>query len=155
MNRMRAVLMVSVFGLTLAQFAPPLLGSAAAQGAGGVKFAQMQPGGVIASIKVQGNERIESGTVVSYLVVQQGDAFDPERIDRSLKSLYATGLFADVAISREGSTLVVRVAENPIVNRVIFEGNKKNNDDDVSTARVAVGLLRRRRRNHSLTWIIR
>ncbi len=132
MNRMRAVLMVSVFGLTLAQFAPPLLGSAAAQGAGGVKFAQMQPGGVIASIKVQGNERIESGTVVSYLVVQQGDAFDPERIDRSLKSLYATGLFADVAISREGSTLVVRVAENPIVNRVIFEGNKKNNDEHLN-----------------------
>ena len=132
LNRMRAALMASVFGLTLAQFAPPFLGSAIAQSSGGMMLAQVQPGGVIASIKVQGNERIETGTVLSYLVVQQGDQFDPERIDRSLKSLYATGLFADVAISREGSTLVVRVAENPIVNRVVFEGNKKNNDEHLS-----------------------
>ena len=133
MNRMRAALMVSVFGLTLAQFAPPFLSSANAQSAGGMAVAQMQPGGVIAAIRVQGNERIETGTVQSYLVVQQGDPFNPERIDRSLKSLYATGLFSDVAISRDGSTLVVRVAENPIVNRVVFEGNKKSNDERLNS----------------------
>ena len=57
------------------------------------------------------------------------DAFDPDRIDRSLKTLYATGLFQDVRLRRVGDTLVVRVVENPVVNRVAFEGNKKVQDN--------------------------
>lgn len=80
-------------------------------------------GDVISSIKVVGNARIESGTIQSYMLVQPGDPFDPDRIDRSLKTLYATGLFHDVNLTREGSVLVVTVVENPIVNRVAFEGN--------------------------------
>ena len=86
-------------------------------------------GGVIAAIKVEGNQRIEEGTIRSYLLVQPGDRFDPDRIDRSLKTLYATGLFQDVRLGRVGDTLVVRVVENPIVNRVAFEGNHKLSDD--------------------------
>ena len=70
----------------------------------------------------------------SYLLVQQGDAFDPDRIDRSLKTLYATGLFQDVRIGRQGDTLVVRVVENPLVNRVAFEGNHKVTDDNIRSA---------------------
>jgi outer membrane protein insertion porin family len=85
--------------------------------------------GVIQSIKVDGNQRIEEGTVRSYLLVQPGDRFDPDRLDRSLKTLYATGLFQDVQLGRVGDTLVVRVVENPIVNRVAFEGNHKLTDD--------------------------
>ena len=53
----------------------------------------------------------------------------PDRIDRSLKTLYATGLFHDVSITRSGTTLVVTVVENPIVNRIAFEGNHKVGDD--------------------------
>ncbi len=49
--------------------------------------------------------------------------------DRSLKALFATGLFSDVVIEMQGSTLVVKVTENPIINRVAFEGNKKIEDD--------------------------
>ncbi len=85
-------------------------------------------GGAIADIRVEGNQRIETGTILSYMLVQPGDAFDPDRIDRSLKTLYATGLFSDVNLSRQGNTLVVRVAENPIVNRIAFEGNHKVTD---------------------------
>jgi outer membrane protein insertion porin family len=88
-------------------------------------------GGVIQSIKVEGNQRIENGTIKSYLLVQPGDAFDPDRIDRSLKTLYSTGLFQDVRLGRVGDTLVVRVVENPIVNRVAFEGNHKLSDDQL------------------------
>ena len=84
---------------------------------------------MIQSIKVEGNQRIEEGTVRSYLLVQPGDRFDPDRIDRSLKTLYATGLFQDVQLGRVGDTLVARVVENPIVNRVAFEGNHKVTDD--------------------------
>ncbi len=91
-------------------------------------------GGTIANIQIEGAQRIESGTVRSYLLVQVGDAFDPDRIDRSLKTLYATGLFQDVRIGRQGDTLVVRVVENPIVNRVAFEGNHKVTDENIRDA---------------------
>ena len=82
----------------------------------------------IQAIKIDGNQRIESGTIRSYMLVQPGDPFDPERIDRSLKSLFATGLFKDVSINRDGGALVVKVVENPIVNQIAFEGNKKLTD---------------------------
>ncbi len=87
--------------------------------------------GVIASIQVEGNARIEEGTIRSYLLVQPGDLFDPDRLDRSLKTLYATGLFQDVRLGRSGNTLIVHVVENPIVNRVAFEGNHKLSDDQL------------------------
>jgi outer membrane protein insertion porin family len=87
--------------------------------------------GTIAAIKVEGNQRIEEGTIRSYLLVEPGDSFDPDRIDRSLKTLYATGLFQDVRLGRVGDTLVVRVVENPIVNRVAFENNHKLSDEQL------------------------
>lgn len=84
---------------------------------------------VIRDIVVSGVQRVEPSTIRSYLLVQVGDSFDPERIDRSLKSLFATGLFADVGIRREGDTLVVNVVENPVINRVAFEGNDRLDDE--------------------------
>ena len=86
-------------------------------------------GGTIRSILVEGNQRIEARTVQSYLLVEPGDAFDAERIDLSLKTLFATNLFADVSIDRNGDDLLVRVVENPIINRVIFEGNRALKED--------------------------
>jgi outer membrane protein insertion porin family len=65
------------------------------------------------------------------MLVAPGDPFDPDRLDRSLKTLYATGLFQDVRIDRQGNTLVVHVVENPLVNRVAFEGNHKLDDDQL------------------------
>ncbi len=91
-------------------------------------------GGVIESITVEGNQRIEEGTIRSYLLVQPGDRFDADRLDRSLKTLYATGLFEDVRLNRSGNTLIVHVVENPIVNRVAFEGNHKLSDDQLKGA---------------------
>jgi len=84
--------------------------------------------GTIQSIRVLGSQRIEEGTVRSYMLLQVGDAFDADRADRSLKALYATGLFQDVKLERDGDVLVVRIAENPIVNRIAFEGNHKLTD---------------------------
>ncbi len=92
--------------------------------------AQALGGGVVQRILVEGNQRIEPATVGSYLVIQPGDPFDAQLIDLSLKTLFATGLFADVAITRRDSNLVIAVVENPIINRVVFEGNKAKDDDD-------------------------
>lgn len=90
-----------------------------------------QTGGVIRQIVVEGNQRIEPSTVRSYMAVAEGDAFDPAKLDQSLKSLFATGLFADVALRRNGDALVVRVVENPIINRIAFEGNQRIDDQQL------------------------
>jgi outer membrane protein insertion porin family len=84
---------------------------------------------VIEGIQIQGNQRIEAATVRSYLAVGIGDRFDPDALDRSLKNLFATGLFDDVSLRREGDQLIVTVVENPIINRIAFEGNRRLEDD--------------------------
>ena len=95
--------------------------------------AHAQSGGVvIREIVVEGSARVEPETIRSYLLVREGDVFDPLRVDRSLKSLFATGLFADVTISRDGGTLVINVVENPVINRIAFEGNKRIKDEELA-----------------------
>lgn len=98
---------------------------------GGPAHAQ-SAGGRVSDIEVQGTQRIDPGTVRSYMLIQPGDLFDANRLDRSLKALFATGLFADVTIRREGDALVVSVVENPIINRIAFEGNKRIDDEELS-----------------------
>ena len=90
------------------------------------------PGGnIIQEIRVEGTNRIEIESVLSYMLIKPGDPFDATRMDASLKALFATGLFSDVTLRREGDTLVVRVVENPVINRVAFEGNKKLKTEDL------------------------
>src|SRR3954471_2771857 len=66
--------------------------------------AYAQDSDIIEIIAVQGNQRVEPGTIRTYLTVREGDPFDPVRIDRSLKALFATSLFANVEITRRGNT---------------------------------------------------
>jgi outer membrane protein insertion porin family len=93
--------------------------------------APAQPGAVIANIRVEGNLRVEAATVRSYLLVQPGDPFDPARIDLSVKTLFATGRFSDVSVERSGNDLLIRVAENPVINQVLFEGNRAIDEEDM------------------------
>lgn len=90
-----------------------------------------QSGVAIRRVLVEGNQRIEPATITSYLLVQPGDTFDAERIDLSIKTLFATGLFADVQIEQRGADLVVAVIENPVINRVIFEGLNTLDEEDL------------------------
>ncbi len=94
---------------------------------------QLAANDVISSIVVEGNQRIEAETVRSYMVFKQGDVYDDEKVDQSLKTLFGTGLFADVTIRREGNRLIVAIAENPVINRVAFEGNSAVNDEALET----------------------
>lgn len=94
---------------------------------GGGAFAQE-----LDRVQVEGNQRIEDETVRSYMSLRQGDAITEAEIDRSLKALFATGLFSDVTIRRAGNDLVVKVVENPIINRLAFEGNKRIDDEALS-----------------------
>ncbi len=96
------------------------------------RVAPVNPADVIESVRVEGNKRIEAGTIESYMLLRPGDAFSEGLMDRSLKALYATGLFSDVSLKRDGQNLVVQVTENPIVDRVAFEGNSEISDDDLA-----------------------
>ena len=76
-------------------------------------------------IRVEGAQRIDPDTVRSYVAIRAGQKITTQGMDEALKRLFATGLFADVIVRREGSAVVVRVVENPIINRIAFEGNKR------------------------------
>jgi outer membrane protein insertion porin family len=86
----------------------------------------------VSSIVVEGNRRVEADTVRSYFRPGPGGRIGPEQEDEALKTLLATGLFSDVRISRSGGRIVVTVVENPVINRVAFEGNKKAKDEQLS-----------------------
>ena len=91
---------------------------------------QVQPGSpTIRAITVTGAQRIERETVLSYIGVREGDAIDARGVNEALKTLFATGLFADVAMEMTNGELQIRVVENPIINRIAFEGNDRLDDD--------------------------
>lgn len=90
-------------------------------------FAQEQ----IGKIQITGAERIEESTILSYLDIKPGDAPGREDLDRSLKNLFATGLFADVSLTQDGNVLNVHIVENPVINQIAFEGNDKLKDDEL------------------------
>ncbi len=110
-------------------------GIAAQNGApevGDPTFAGAAPS-VIRAIAVSGNQRIEAQTIASYLVVQPGDPVNEQLLDLGLKTLFKTGLFADVSLGvQPDGTLLIEVEENPIVNQVIFEGNKRVKEDKIT-----------------------
>jgi outer membrane protein insertion porin family len=86
----------------------------------------------ISGIVVEGNQRVEVETILSYMQVGPGEPFDAAKIDQSVKALFQTGLFADVQVFRRDGRLVVRVDENPMINRVNFEGNSEIKDTDLA-----------------------
>lgn len=98
-------------------------------GVTGVVFTNVAAAQAIRDIRVVGNQRLTAETVRSYLQFSTGDSYDAGKVDRSLKALFGTGLFADVRIDRDGSGVVVTVVENPVVAQVAFEGNSELDKD--------------------------
>ncbi|HEY4205019.1 MAG TPA: outer membrane protein assembly factor BamA [Xanthobacteraceae bacterium] len=84
------------------------------------------------SIGVEGNRRVEAETIRSYFKPGPSGRLDQGNIDDGLKALIETGLFQDVKLNHVGGRLVVSVVENPVINRVAFEGNKKVKDEQLS-----------------------
>ncbi|HUO87873.1 MAG TPA: outer membrane protein assembly factor BamA [Rhizomicrobium sp.] len=86
---------------------------------------------IIQHIVVLGTQRIEPSTVLSYISLREGDIYNAQTTDTALKTLYQTGLFADVKIRFDGSTVTINVVENPIINQIDFEGNSKVSRKDL------------------------
>ncbi len=85
----------------------------------------------VSTIVVQGNQRVEADTIRSYFRAGPGGRLDAFQIDEGVKALYATGLFQDVTPTVQGGRLVIAVVENPVINRIAFEGNKKVKDEQL------------------------
>ncbi|MHA6642254.1 outer membrane protein assembly factor BamA [Mesorhizobium sp. A623] len=87
---------------------------------------------VVSSVKVSGNQRIDADTIRNYVGIKPGKAFSSADIDEAVKTLFGTGLFSDVQVNQVGSSLVIKVAEYQVVNQVLFQGNKKIKDAQLS-----------------------
>ena len=88
--------------------------------------------GTIRSISVRGAERLEPATVIAYSNLAPGTTYNAETLDTALRDLYATELFADVVITgADTGNLVITVRENPVINRIVLEGNKRLKNDKI------------------------
>jgi len=83
----------------------------------------LQAADTISAIEIKGNRTVEPDFVRSHVKLMPGSAYDAAKVSQSIKALFATGLFAHVTIDRRGTTLLVNVAENPIVSGVHLDGN--------------------------------
>nr|WP_251368418.1 outer membrane protein assembly factor BamA [Polynucleobacter sp. AP-Kolm-20A-A1] len=99
---------------------------------------------VVKDIRVEGLQRVEPGTVFSYLSVQVGETFTEEKGAEAIKSLYSTGFFRDVQIQAQGSVLIVIVEERPTISRIEFTGMKEFDPEIVRKSLKTVGVAEAR-----------
>jgi outer membrane protein insertion porin family len=89
------------------------------------------PAATIKSIAISGNQRIEPDTVLSYTKLRVGEPYTRETLDAALKDLFAAELFSDVQIRDDNGALTINVVENPVINRIVLEGNKRLKDEKI------------------------
>ncbi|HEU5286153.1 MAG TPA: outer membrane protein assembly factor BamA [Sphingomicrobium sp.] len=119
-------------GTILGGWSAPILAQAATAPPEAAAPAPAARSGIIRSIAVRGNERLEPETVRAYANLNPGDTYTAATLDTALKDLYATELFADVVITgAETGHLVITVRENPVINRIVLEGNKRLKTDKI------------------------
>ena len=99
---------------------------------------------VVKDIRVEGLQRVEPGTVFSYLPVQVGETFTDEKSAEAIKALYSTGFFRDVQIQAQGSVLIVIVEERPTISRIEFTGMKEFDQEVVRKSLKTVGVAEAR-----------
>ena len=99
---------------------------------------------VVKDIRVEGLQRVEPGTVFSYLSVQVGDTFTEEKGAEAIKALYSTGFFRDVQIQAQGNILIVIVDERPTISRIEFTGMKEFDPEVVRKSLKTVGVAEAR-----------
>ncbi|BDX21794.1 outer membrane protein assembly factor BamA [Polynucleobacter sp. TUM22923] len=99
---------------------------------------------VVKDIRIEGLQRVEPGTVFSYLPVQVGDTFTEEKGAEAIKALYSTGFFRDVQIQAQGNVLIVIVEERPTISRIEFTGMKEFEQENIRKSLRAVGVAEAR-----------
>jgi outer membrane protein insertion porin family len=87
---------------------------------------------IIRSISVVGMQRLEPNTILSYIQLRPGQVYSAAAADQAIKDLAATDLFSDERIDFKDGAMVITVTENPVINRIILEGNKRLKDDKIT-----------------------
>ena len=82
-------------------------------------------------IFIKGNQRIDKSTIISYLNIKKNQEIREEDLNAVFKDLFATELFSDISFDFKNNALFIKVIENPIINRIALEGNKRIEDDDI------------------------
>jgi outer membrane protein insertion porin family len=95
---------------------------------------------VVRDIRLEGLQRIEPGTVFSYLPIKQGDTFSDDKASEAIRALYATGFFNDVKITTEGDAVIVQLVERPAIGTIDFAGIHEFDKDNLIKALNSVGL---------------
>lgn len=89
----------------------------------------------VESVRVEGNERIESEAILAVIKTKKGDRLDYEQLDKDLRSIYGMGFFTDVRIETEdgskGVIVSLNVTEKPSIGKIVIEGNDKEKEDDL------------------------
>jgi outer membrane protein insertion porin family len=93
--------------------------------------AEARPSNVIRTITVVGAERLEPSTILSYIRLRAGQEYTGTAGDEALKDLYATELFANASISNNDGNVVINIVENPVINRIVLEGNQRLKADKI------------------------
>lgn len=99
---------------------------------------------VISDIRVEGIQRTEPGIVFSHLPFRVGDDYTPEKGTRAIRMLYRSGLFKDVNLTQDGSTVVVSLVERPAVATITTHGIKVFDKAAVEKSLRDVGLAKGR-----------
>ncbi|MXO57339.1 outer membrane protein assembly factor BamA [Altererythrobacter gangjinensis] len=86
---------------------------------------------IIKSLSVIGAQRLEPLTIVSYMSLRSGQEYTQAAADQALKELYATELFATASVRNNDGDVIIEVVENPVINRIILEGNNRIKDDKI------------------------
>ena len=102
-----------------------------AETGGGFATPAPNTSGTVRAIVIKGTERLEPDTVRSYINLDVGDTYDRDRLDKALKEIYASELFADATILDDNGTLTITVKENPVINRILVEGAKRVKEEKV------------------------
>ena len=94
----------------------------------------------VSDIRIDGLQRISSGTVFTYLPIERGDVVDQARAAEAIRALFRTGFFNDINLTRQGEILVISLTERPAINQITLVGNKDIKSEELLKGLKDIGL---------------
>ncbi|WP_446718969.1 outer membrane protein assembly factor BamA [Halomonas sp. 3D7M] len=85
----------------------------------------------VSDIRVEGLQRVSAASVFNAFPVNANDRVSEQQLAAAARDLFATGLFEDVSLAREGDVLIIQVVERPTIARLNIEGNQQISDEDL------------------------
>ena len=94
-----------------------------------------QDGGLVGSVKIQGNKRVDDSTILYYIKTRKGEPLSRNQIRKDIEQIYNLGQFKDIRVETQGGLdgleVVFIVEEIPSIGDVVLRGNDKLSDDEI------------------------